>query len=398
MKRDGMNLVGIKQNNRALLLQMICTAGQITRSELSGRSHLSPMTVTNITTEFLQENIIEEVPPLDRAKSPGRTPMTLQISETSPVIIGIFVTKSCLFGAVGDLSLHLLSRETVELDRAETEQTVLQKLHLLAEKLIRHTSRAVLGIGISTAGVVDLEKSGIRYITDFYGIRELRIREYFARFYPYPVFVENDMQASGLCELYFGLGRDTDSFLYVGVTFGLGGAVVTRHELLDACGEMGHMSVDCNGPQCACGGRGCLELYCSTPNIIRSVEQTCGIRVAGMEQAAELAMTNKTAFAVLYDAARHLACGINNYLNLIDVSLVILGHDAYYLPDELVDVMRQTIAQTNVSIHRRAEPPRFAKSSFGSLTPLYGSICVVLQQIFQRGYEDFGAPEPQANG
>jgi predicted NBD/HSP70 family sugar kinase len=156
---------------------------------------------------------------------------------------------------------------------------------------------------------------------------------------------------------------------------------------------MGHMSVDCNGPQCACGNRGCLELYCSTPNIIRNVEQTCGVRVTGMEQAAELAMTNKTAFAVLYDAVRHLACGINNYLNLIDVSLVILGHDAYYLPDELVDVMRQTVAQTNVSIHRREEPPCFVKSSFGSLAPLYGSICVVLQQIFQRGYENFGTAD-----
>ena len=59
------------------------------------------------------------------------------------------------------------------------------------------------------------------------------------------------MHASGLCELYFGAGKDADSFLYMGITEGLGAALVSHHELLDACGELGHTSIDFGGPVAA---------------------------------------------------------------------------------------------------------------------------------------------------
>ena len=65
MKKAGINLIEVKERNRALLLQSICTAGTITRSELSESLQLSPMTVTNITSELLQKHVIEEVPPHD---------------------------------------------------------------------------------------------------------------------------------------------------------------------------------------------------------------------------------------------------------------------------------------------------------------------------------------------
>ena len=69
MRKSGLNLSGIKENNRALILQMICTAGQITRSELAARSRLSQMTVTNIVNELLGKKLIEEQ---GRLTVPGR--------------------------------------------------------------------------------------------------------------------------------------------------------------------------------------------------------------------------------------------------------------------------------------------------------------------------------------
>lgn len=73
MKKAGINLIEVKERNRALLLQSVCTAGSITRSELSEGLHLSPMTVTNITSELLQKHIIEEFAPQDPIKSPAHT-------------------------------------------------------------------------------------------------------------------------------------------------------------------------------------------------------------------------------------------------------------------------------------------------------------------------------------
>ena len=128
MKKAGINLIEVKERNRALLLQSVCAAGSITRSELSEGLHLSPMTVTNITSELLQKHIIEEFAPQDPIKSPGRTPMLLRICSTSPVVLGIYISRTCLYGVVCDLSLQLLARAKRPLTPIENEESFLQKL------------------------------------------------------------------------------------------------------------------------------------------------------------------------------------------------------------------------------------------------------------------------------
>ena len=344
MKKAGINLIEVKERNRALLLQSVCTAGSITRSELSEGLHLSPMTVTNITSELLQKHIIEEFAPQDPIKSPGRTPMLLRICSTSPVVLGIYISRTCLYGVVCDLSLQLLARAKRPLTPIENEESFLQKLRELAEQLTEHTERPILGMGISTVGVISSYASGIAYVTDFFGIRSLNLRDALQPYFRFPIIVCNDMHASGLCELYFGAGKDADSFLYMGITEGLGAALVSHHELLDACGELGHTSIDFGGPRCTCGSRGCLELYASAP-------------------------------AILF--------GLNNYLNLVNVPLVVLGHDAAFLPEEFVRYLEQWVADINVSVHQQQLRPRFVKSRFGVNSPIYGSACAVLQPLFQ---------------
>ena len=59
----------------------------------------------------------------------------------------------------------------------------------------------------------------------------------------------------------------------------------------------------------------------------------CGVELDSMEQAAGFAMTNKAAYTVFYNAMRQLSFGLNNYLNLVNVPLVVLGHDAAFLPE-----------------------------------------------------------------
>lgn len=386
MRKSGLNLSGIKENNRALILQMICTAGQITRSELAARSRLSQMTVTNIVNELLGKKLIEELQPGEHAKLPGRTPMVLRVCAQAPVILGVFISRCWIYGAVGDFSMHLLDRDEVALGEVESEQTVLEKLRRLVQTLIARCERTICGIGVATVGAVNPESGSIAYITSFYGIERLQVADFLREQFPYPVYVANDMQAAGLCELYFGWGRQEESFLYVGVTNGLGAATVMHHEPLDACGEMGHISVDSDGPHCNCGSNGCLELYASTTAILHRIEQECGVRPASLSQAVQLAMRDRTAYTIFYNAASRLAYGINNYLNLISVPLVILGHDGAFLPDELLGEMEKLVVRMNVAMHQNRTRPRFVRSSFGDEAPMLGSICTVLLQMFRGSY------------
>ena len=201
MRKSGLNLSGIKENNRALILQMICTAGQITRSELAARSRLSQMTVTNIVNELLGKKLIEELQPGEHAKLPGRTPMVLRVCAQAPVILGVFISRCWIYGAVGDFSMHLLDRDEVALGEVESEQTVLEKLRRLVQTLIARCERTICGIGVATVGAVNPESGSIAYITSFYGIERLQVADFLREQFPYPVYVANDMQAAGLCEL-----------------------------------------------------------------------------------------------------------------------------------------------------------------------------------------------------
>lgn len=385
MKNTGINLTKAKEANRALLLQLICTSESITRTELSVKSQLSPMTITNIVNEFLAQKLIVEIPPEDTVKVAGRTPMLLQISPDSPVIVGIRMTSRHLHGIVGNLSMTPIVQKDIPLSQAETEETILNKLQQLTECLIAGITRPILGLGISTGGVINREKGVIEYITNFFDIKKLDLRGHLSQFFDFPIYVCNEVHAAALCELYFGHGQTEDNFLYVGLTYGIAASIVFERKLLDFCGEMGHMTIDYHGPKCACGSNGCLELYASTPNLLRRITAETGIEVSSMEEAVQLALTNRTAYAVFYSAMRQLSYGINNYLNLYSVPTVVLGHDSYLLPDEFVEQMENTLASINISMHHFGSRPKLLKSKQGMKTQLYGTLCIVLQHLFQDG-------------
>lgn len=385
MKETGINLIKAKESNRALLLQLICTAGKITRTELSVRSQLSPMTITNIVNEFLAQKLIVEVPPEDTVKVPGRTPMLLQISPASPVIVGIRMSRRRLQGIVANLSTQPLVQKEVLFSAEETEETIIHKLKELTEDLIRNIDRPILGLGISTAGVIDRESGVLEYITNFFHITRLDLRGHLSRYFDFPIYVCNEVHAAALCELYFGHGQAEDNFLYVGLTHGIAAAIVFERKLLDFSGEMGHMTIDYHGPRCACGNNGCLELYASTPNLLRQIADQTGVQLQNMEEAVAFAQKNRTAYAVFYNAMRQLSYGINNYLNLYSVPTVILGHDSYLLPDEIVEQMETTIASMSISMHHFGARPKLVKSKLGMKTQLYGTLCIVLQHLFQDG-------------
>src|SRR5690606_10340857 len=88
-----------------------------------------------------------------------------------------------------------------------------------------------------------------------------------------PAAIENDCKLAALAEAVLGAGRGADTVFYVTIGTGIGGGLVHRGELvaLSPLGEaeIGHVIVDPDGPECACGNRGCLEALCAGPSLPR---------------------------------------------------------------------------------------------------------------------------------
>jgi len=89
-----------------------------------------------------------------------------------------------------------------------------------------------------------------------------------------PVYVEHDARAGALAEWLFGAGKGVDDLVYLTISTGLGGAVISSGRLIGGpdgvAGELGHLTVDMDGPVCSCGGRGHFERLSSGSGIARS--------------------------------------------------------------------------------------------------------------------------------
>ena len=147
-----------------------------------------------------------------------------------------------------------------------------------------------------------------------------------------------------------------------------------------SCGELGHTTIDFKGPRCNCGSRGCLELYASAPVIIRRINEACGTQLSTFKETMEYCTTSVKAYSTLQNISDQLAYALNNLINIIDISTVVFGHSAVYFPDEILASIAFTLNQ--LSIFRNNRTITLHKTKFEENSPLYGSVCIVLDQLF----------------
>jgi len=91
-----------------------------------------------------------------------------------------------------------------------------------------------------------------------------------------PTFLERDTNVAALGEMAFGIARGCEDFLYLTVSTGFGGSIVSRGQLMlgpdGMAGELGHLQVERDGPRCGCGGIGHVEALCSGAAIARDAQ------------------------------------------------------------------------------------------------------------------------------
>ncbi len=139
-----------------------------------------------------------------------------------------------------------------------------------------------------------------------------------------PAFLINDARAFGLAELRLGAGRGASSMIGLTLGTGVGGVLAIDgrvHQGHDGtAGEIGHQTIDPDGPWCGCGNRGCLEAYCRADQL----SAACGTATA--EEAVRAAQAGDArALGGLADWGRYLGIGISNMITVISPDKVVLG-------------------------------------------------------------------------
>lgn len=195
--------------------------------------------------------------------------------------IGIDIGATKIASALISETGELVNSFQVPTLPEEGPQAVFDKAANQILNLAQQTPGNIAGVGIGSPGKVDSDH-GVVYNAVNLGWTEVNLAEEIASRISrlanaVPIWIQKDANLSALGEYYFGACQSCRDFVYLGIGSGLGAGIISNGQLITGgdwyAADVGHLSVDPNGPLCACGGHGCAETTASGPGLVRMTHQ-----------------------------------------------------------------------------------------------------------------------------
>ena len=326
--------------NRSVILDAVRRAPDgVSRTELVDATGLSAQTVTNITRWLLDEGLIEEAG--RTISGPGKPRVTLRVVPRSRMAVGVHLDPTTLTVVLLDVAGEVVARRVARTPSGDPMQVV-GAMHDAVGQVLSGIDRSlVAGIGVATPGPIDAERGTIIEPPKLHAWHRVPLRDELSARCGMPVSLEKDTTAAAAGELWTGPHTSDASFLFVYLGTGVGCALAIDAEVFSGVsgnvGEVGHIIVDPDGPACACGRRGCVEVVCTPQAIVERAERA-GVFPDACDGADESAVDARlselcrragsgdaAAERVLAEAAGHLSVLVSALTNMLDVHRVVLG-------------------------------------------------------------------------
>lgn len=327
--------IEVKRRNRNRIFRYICKHGVVSNPDISYELKLSLPTVTQNTKELLEEGLLEEAGEL--RSTGGRRAKALTAAAGSRLAVGLDITKNHIGLLLADLAGEIVKYERLYQPYAGDDayyRTVSSKVEAFLKDSPAGTD-AVLGMGISFPGIVDLEKRELSY-SHALGVKGLTFSKV-ESFFPYPCVFLNDANAGAYAE---GLAPEgPDRFFYLSLSNTVGGAVYSQGHLLQGdeyrCGEAGHMTIVPNGRPCYCGKAGCLDAYCCAGRL-------SDLAAGKLERFFTELEEGNPEFAAAWDAyTDYLALAVNNLHMVLDCDIILGGYVGGCLEGRIQEIRRK---------------------------------------------------------
>lgn len=165
------------------------------------------------------------------------------------------------FSAALFKSEQMVARETRSTDREGGPEA------MLAELLAITRQWQFDGCGVGFGGPVDFPRQRVALSTHVAGWTDFPLVERLQSALAVPVIIDNDANAGALGEARYGAGRGHLPLFYMTLSTGIGGGMVLENGEVyrgadSWAGEIGHITIQPDGPECLCGARGCFERMC----------------------------------------------------------------------------------------------------------------------------------------
>ncbi|MGW2094506.1 ROK family transcriptional regulator [Promicromonospora sukumoe] len=322
----------LREHNLELVARAVFEVPEpLSRAGVAAATGLARATVSTLVDQLVAARLVRELPAVTGGRA-GRPAVPLVPAPRSVVGLGLEVNVDYLGVRVLDLTGDVVVDRVVPGALHDSDPAVvLRRLGDLAREVcdvVAAAGMTVAGARLALPGLVD-PRTGLLEVAPNLGwstldpVPLLGLGEL-------PVRIANEAKLAALAELAGGSDvAAPDSFVFVSGDVGIGAAIVVDRALFLGergwNGEIGHVVVDPAGPRCSCGAFGCLEQYAGKEAMMRA---------AGLPPDAPLAalvalLTERDAAApgetADLPAARALGSALADFVNLLDVSTIVLG-------------------------------------------------------------------------
>jgi predicted NBD/HSP70 family sugar kinase len=384
------------ENTRSAVLDLIRSGGVVSRVDLAEASGLTATSITRIVKVLIAEGLVIETGYGDSTGGKRRT--LLELNAGSRYAIGLSLDDERLTYVVTDLAGNLVGRLVAEGLRdtypPEVIARITEQLDILLHQLDVKKSD-VVGVGLARPGQLDNAGGVLHGSLNTAQWEEFAVKEALEEASGFTVVLENDAACAALGEFWTGRMPATQDFATLYMATGIGCGIVIGGSVYGGAslnaGEIGHMIVDVNGPDCWCGSRGCLEILAAPRSVVnRALKDealVAALNLSGLRSdlrvdfaliARAAAQGDPTCVGLIEESANYLAAALLSLTNLIDLDHLYLAGPGFADAGSIYyRIIRDRLE--SLAFMRSVHPVHVELSEVGLESAALGAAAVVLQ-------------------
>lgn len=371
----------LREANRARLVESLKRHGRLTQIELAGSTGLSPATVSNIVKELTASGLLHT----SITSRSGRRATLVGLARQLGLVAGVHFSSRQLHIAIADATRTVVTQTSLPLALDHRHDAELDRLSLLLGDLTESLGSSVgelLAVGLALPAPIDPHTGMVAAPGLLRGWAGIDVADALARRIGRPVYVDSEASLGGLAEAREGSARSASSSVFIRVGHTISAGLIVGGDLFRGvngmAGQIGHVTIDENGPICRCSNRGCLEVYAGGPALLSLFPPSEGMqRLGDLLQAAEDG--DSSSRRVIADAGRHIGIAAASLCNLMDPDLIVVGGDLGQAGEILMAPMRHSLQRA--ALAGPGGLPEIVGADFGEWAETRGAIAMALDHV-----------------
>lgn len=390
-----------KNLNRRIVLDLVrFTPGGISRADLARQTNLTRAAITAMVNDMVVDGLIRETE--TGPATGGRRPILLEVNPRRGYIIGVDLGASHISILISDFGARVLDDVEIPADVSCGPQVCLGLIDAEVRSILKKNGLSfsqVLAVGVGVPGPIVAEAGMVSAPPIMPGWHNYPIRSHLEKLWSCPVSVNNDAELGALGEWAYGAGRGERHLAYIKVGSGVGAGLLLDGRIYTGAtgcaGEIGHITILNDGPQCSCGNFGCLEalsggqaIASKAKEVIRTGKRTL---MASHKMVDEITARDVITAArsgdlaaqqIVSEAGTYLGIAVASLVNLFNPNVIVVGGGVSIIGDLLLEPIRKSVRER--SLPSAAQTVRISAALLGRRSSAMGAVVQALNLVSHR--------------